>query len=146
MRFLEEQLVALNVEAASPKEAIRKVGGLLVSSNLVEEKYIDAMIDSYDENGPYFVLAPNIALPHARPEDGVKEASVSMIRLKHPIKFGHKTNDPVQFVFALGASSSDEHLELLKKITSLLNEPSHIEAITKAENYKEIQNLVGGKL
>ena len=29
------------------------------------------MVQSYEVNGPYFVLAPAVAMPRARPEDGV---------------------------------------------------------------------------
>jgi PTS system ascorbate-specific IIA component len=32
-------------------------------------------------------LAPGIALLHARPEDGVKQACLSLITLQYPVKF-----------------------------------------------------------
>ena len=93
------------MEAETAEEAIRLAGELLAKAGAAEERYADAMVKSYRERGPYFVLAPHIALPHARAEDGVKEASVSLIRLKKPVVFGHAANDPVQLVFALGGSS-----------------------------------------
>ncbi|CAG9621164.1 PTS sugar transporter subunit IIA [Sutcliffiella rhizosphaerae] len=141
MKFLEERLVALDVVATTPEETIRKAGELLVQQGAVEESYIDAMLLSYEENGPYFVLAPQIALPHARPEDGVKEASVSLVRLKKPLNFGSERNDPVKFVFALGASSSEEHLEILQKLTVLLNDQHNLEKLESAEDYQQIKAL-----
>ena len=144
MRFLEESLVELDVEVTSSNEAIEAAGALLVNEKAVDQTYVEAMLQSYQKNGPYFVLAPKIALPHARPEDGVKEASVSLVRLKKPIEFGSKLNDPVQFVFALGASSSDEHLQILKKLTILLNNPSNLEQLEKATSYQDIKKIIGG--
>ncbi|KKI90880.1 PTS sugar transporter subunit IIA [Bacillus sp. SA1-12] len=144
MRFLDESLVALDVETTSPEETIKIAGNLLVNEHVVEEEYVEAMLQSYKKNGPYFVLAPKIALPHARPEDGVNEASVSFVRLKKPVKFGSATNDPVKFVFALGASSSEEHIKILQKLTMLLNDQRNLEMLDKAETYQEIKQIIGG--
>lgn len=144
MKFLEKNLVAIDVDVSTPEEAIRAAGLLLQNEGFVEESYITAMVESYHKNGPYFVLAPQIALPHARPEDGVKEASVSFIRLKRPIKFGNKANDPVQLVFALGASSNGDHLHILQKITQLLSYEENLEKLKTATTYEDIQKLIGG--
>lgn len=143
MKFIEKNLVALDIAASTPEEAIRAAGNLLVSDKLVESKYVDAMVESYIKNGPYFVLAPQIALPHARPEDGVKEASVSFVRLQNPVVFGSAANDPVQLVFALGASSSEEHLNMMKKLVMLLSNSSNIEKLKEVASYEEIKNMIG---
>ena len=142
MKFLDKSLIKLGVEVNNAQEAIEEAGGLLFTDNLVEKSYIEAMVRAYKENGPYFVLAPKIAIPHARPEDGVKEASVSFVQLKKPVVFGHASNDPVQLIFGLGASSSDEHLTLLKRLTSLLNKPANIEALVHASSYETVQQLI----
>ncbi|MBM7600011.1 PTS system mannitol-specific IIA component/PTS system ascorbate-specific IIA component [Virgibacillus halotolerans] len=142
MRFLEPDIVKIGVEAADAESAIEAAGNLLLQEGLVEESYIEAMKEAYRKNGPYFVLAPHIAIPHARPEDGVNEASVSLIQLKEPIVFGHIMNDPVQIVFGLGASSSDEHLILLKKLTGLLNDTTNVEKLSNATSYDEIKNIL----
>ncbi|WP_066309505.1 PTS sugar transporter subunit IIA [Bacillus sp. FJAT-29814] len=143
MKFLEEGLVAFDVEASTPEEAIKAAGQLLVEGGAVEERYIEAMVNSYHKNGPYFVLAPRIALPHARPEDGVNEASVSFIRLKKAVKFGSATNDPVHFVFALGASSSDEHLTLLQKLMQLLNSQENVNKLSEITTINELTQMIG---
>ncbi|PKR83432.1 PTS sugar transporter subunit IIA [Heyndrickxia camelliae] len=144
MKFLEKNLVEFNVDVTSPDEAIRAAGKLLVGEGLVEEGYVDAMVQSYHENGPYFVLAPQIALPHARPEDGVIEASVSFLQLANPIVFGSASNDPVKLVFALGASSSNEHLEILQKLMTLLNNQENVQKLMDITSYTEMEQLLGG--
>jgi ascorbate PTS system EIIA or EIIAB component len=144
MKFLEKNIVALDVAATSAEDAIRAAGQLLVEEKLVEAHYTDAMVDSYKTNGPYFVLAPQIALPHARPEDGVNEASVSFVRLRDSVAFGNPANDPVKLVFALGASSSDEHLQIIQKLMKLLGDSANVEALKTVSNYEEIKLLIGG--
>ena len=143
MKFLEEKLVALDIPAETPEAAIKAAGDLLVASDLVESGYVEAMVESYRENGPYFVLAPQIALPHARPEDGVKEASVAFVRLKDPVVFGSAANDPVSLVFALGASTSDEHLVVMKELAMLLNNPEKVERLKNINSYEELKIVLG---
>jgi|SRR5699024_426210 len=142
MRFLDSSLIKLGAEVQTAEEAIREAGNLLLKEGMIDQSYIDAMLKAYKENGPYFVLAPHIAIPHARPEDGVNEASVSLLQLKTPVKFGHQSNDPVQLIFGLGAASSDEHLTLLQKLTGLLNEGSHVDTLKNATHLEEIQKIL----
>lgn len=144
MRFLEEDLTAFNVLVNSPEEAIREAGNLLAQAGHVETQYIDAMIESYQMNGSYIVIAPEIAIPHARPEDGVNEASVSLVQLKNPIEFGNDANDPVYLVFAIGATNSDEHLSLLQNLINVLGDKKKVDMIKKASTYDHIKYLING--
>lgn len=145
MKFLERDLVDLNVNAEAPEEAIRAAGRLLVKAEAVSPEYVDAMVRNYREHGPYFVLAPHLALPHARPEDGVKEPAISMVRLTNPVQFGHSTHDPVRLVFGLGASSSEEHLLLLKRLTRLLSNQQSVDQLIQADTYQKMLSVLGGE-
>ncbi|AUJ25549.1 MULTISPECIES: PTS sugar transporter subunit IIA [Virgibacillus] len=142
MKFLEKNIIQLDVEVKNPEDAIMKAGQLLMKDGLVEPSYVEAMKQAYNKNGPYFVLAPQIAIPHARPEDGVNEAAVSLVQLKEAISFGHAINDPVRLVFGLGASSSAEHLKLLRKLTTLLNDPQNIEQLLQATTIDQVQKTI----
>jgi len=142
VRFLDDGLIKIGVASQDGEAAIREAGNLLLNEKLIEKRYIDAMIDGYKEHGPYFVLAPGIAIPHARPEDGVNEASVSLLQLREPVTFGHETNDPVRIVFGLGATSSDEHLGLLTKLTKLLNNRENVDALIHADSVDAVQQLL----
>lgn len=132
MKLLDEQHILLNAKASTAEEAIREAGRQLLQAEDVEERYIDKMVASYRENGPYFVIAPNIAMPHARPEDGVKRAALSMVRLQDAVSFGHPKNDPVKLVFGLAASSSEEHLQFLQRLSQLLMDQNHVQTLLNA--------------
>lgn len=142
MRFLDTSLISMDVEAKDAQEAIRAAGQLLVEIGAAEDSYVEAMLTAFQEQGPYIVVAPHIAIPHAKAESGVHEASVSFIRLKQPVAFGHPENDPVELVFALGSSSSSEHIDLLRRLTTLLNEPTNIEALKAARTPEDIEGLI----
>ncbi|MGX4668587.1 PTS sugar transporter subunit IIA [Cerasibacillus sp. JNUCC 74] len=142
MNFLEKNLIKLGVEVNNAEEAITAAGQLLLDEELIEPSYIEAMKQAYQKNGPYFVLAPQIAIPHARPEDGVNEAAVSLVQLKEPISFGHAINDPVRLVFGLGAASSSDHLTLLRRLTTLLNDTSNIDQLLQATTVDDIKKVI----
>ncbi len=61
------------------QEAIVKSSQPLLEKGYVEQSYVDAMIESVNEYGPYIVITPNVALPHARPEAGSKIMGFSVL-------------------------------------------------------------------
>lgn len=141
---LTPEHVALDVEAESWEEAVRAAGSLLVNAGCVEARYVDAMIRTTREMGPYIVLGPGFALPHARPEDGVKRLGISLVRLRRPVAFGHKENDPVDLVFALGAIDNETHLKALMQLSDLLGNPVTLAALRAAPDLAAVTALVDG--
>ncbi len=47
------------------KAAIQVAGDPLLSEGAISQDYIDTIIRLKQETGPYFVIAPRIAMPHA---------------------------------------------------------------------------------
>ena len=72
--MIERQAIRVDCPAATPEEAIREAGNALCRAGACSPQYVQAMVDSYRELGPYFVIAPGLALPHARPEQGAMKA------------------------------------------------------------------------
>ncbi|RRD94136.1 BglG family transcription antiterminator [Clostridiales bacterium COT073_COT-073] len=144
--ILTESLVAAKVSAATKTEAITYAGKLLLENDLIEERYISAMLENVEKNGNYIVIAPGIAMPHARPEEGVKKIGMSLLTLAEPIVFGHKTNDPVKLVIGLCATDHESHLKALAELIEILADPEVVNKVLKAQNNKEILTyLLGGE-
>ena len=123
----------MKVKASDWKEAIRIAGELLLKSGSIEPRYIDAMIKFCEEYNAYIVVAPGIALAHARPEDGVKKIGFSLITLESPVHFGHPENDPVDIVIAFGAIDSSSHINILAQLAKLLSISEKVEKIRNAK-------------
>lgn len=138
------ELIRVKVEANDRDEAIRVAGKMLVDENIVEEKYIKAMINTCNELGPYIVLAPHVAIPHARPEDGVNQVGLSLVTLQEPICFGNVENDPVKIVIAFASPDNNKHVELLSELANFLQSPELINRVIRAKSDKEIISLVCG--
>ncbi|MGE5590912.1 MAG: BglG family transcription antiterminator [Bacillota bacterium] len=120
--LLTPERIALGIRAANWEEAVRAAGGLLVQSGAAEPRYVEAMARNVRQIGPYIVIAPGVAMPHARPEDGARQVAISLARLATPVRFGHDANDPVDLVFALAAVDSDTHLTAITQLAEFLSE------------------------
>ena len=146
MRDLRDMLgkntVLLNQTVSDWKEAVRIGGNMLVDAKAAEPKYVDAMIRFAEELGPYIVIGEGLALPHARPEEGVLDTCFSLLTLSEPIEFGNEYNDPVYVVFCMAARDSKEHVEALRQICTLCGVPENFERIKNATTLKDIQDLL----
>ncbi|MGQ9682449.1 MAG: PTS sugar transporter subunit IIA [Anaerolineae bacterium] len=141
-RMLTADTVALRVRVRDWQEAVCKAGELLVNSAAVEPRYVEAMIRMVREIGPYIVIAPGIALPHARPEDGVNRPCMSLMTLDPPVCFGNAHNDPVSVVVAFGTSESEGHIKALAELARLLEDGEALERIKRSSSPDEILALV----
>ncbi len=140
--LLNQKTIKLNVAAKTWEDAVTAGGTLLVNEGCIERRYVDAMINSVKEIGPYIVIAPGIAMPHARPEDGVKKIGMSLITLSQPVEFGNKENDPVDIVVCLCAVDHSTHIKALSELVGLLEDTEKVRKIRTAKNIGEVQNLI----
>lgn len=142
-QMLTKEMVRLDVpELYSPEEVIEYSGNILVEAGKADMRYVIEMVRSYETLGPYMVMAPGLALPHARPGKNVKEPCISFVKLRKPVEFRHPCNDPVKIVFALGGMSDDGHIELLQDLSSLLVADRMIEKLSAVNTYEELVNLI----
>ncbi|MCM3670996.1 PTS sugar transporter subunit IIA [Mesobacillus maritimus] len=142
--ILSDSNILLKKECKDWKEAITQSGQLLLKEEVIEERYINAMIKSVEEFGPYIVVGKHIALAHARPEDGVNKLGISVLTLKEPVHFGNPDNDPVKIVFCLAAVDSYSHLNVMKNLIELINDEKKIENLIQAQDVPSFKQVLYG--
>ena len=140
--FAKEQFIKVNALADSWKDAIVQAGELLLNNDCIEPCYVQEMIRMVEEAGPYMVIAPGVALAHARPEDGVKKIGLAFMTLKNPVEFGNPDNDPVRLVIALGAVDNSSHLEVIAEMAELLIDENAMEKLYACGNAKEMAEFL----
>lgn len=143
-KMISKKTIALNVEVKDWQEAVRVSGGLLVKNDFVEPRYIDAMIETTKTLGPYIVISPGVALPHARPEDGVKEPCMSLITLKTPVNFGNEHNDPVKLVIAFGTIDHNAHVKAISKLARIIGDEEKLNSLINAQEIDQVEKIVSG--
>lgn len=143
--ILNEKLIEVDVEVNTWQESAKVEGNLLVKEELIEEEYIDSMINSVEKFGPYMILAPRVCFFHGEPGDAVHEPCLSLITLKSEVRFTEFDNQPIKCAFAFGATDSESHLDMIKKIAELLADNEFTKLITnngaKEKILKKIERL-----
>lgn len=140
--LITEGAIDLEVSAENWEEAVRKGGELLESSGVVENRYIQAMIDMVRQLGPYIVISKGIAFPHARPEDGVLKNGMSLITLKEAVEFGDEDNDPIKLVISFCSTDSEGHLTALSELVDFLRDENAVNNVMNAKSKSEVVEIM----
>ena len=133
--------ITLAAEAPDWEAAVRLAGSGLEASGRTTNVYTQAMVAAILELGPYVVVAPGLAMPHARPSEAVLETGMSLVVLKTPVAFGHRKNDPVRVVFGLAALDHDRHLELLSEFAGKFGKEGFVNSLLSCQSESEIRHL-----
>lgn len=132
------RMAAVNVKASNYADAINYGGKLLLDSKSIDRRYIEEMQEAARTFKGNIVIAPHIAMPHARPQGYVNRVCMSIVHLKNPVCFGRKEYDPVKLVFCLGTVDDCSHYRALNDLLALLEDKAALNRVLNAENVEDI--------
>jgi PTS system ascorbate-specific IIA component len=134
--------IRIGVPASDWRAAVRASGDALVASGATEPAYTDEMIATVEQLGPYIVIAPGIALAHARPSAAVHRAGISIVTLAGAVPFGHRQNDPVHLVVGLAAPDDEGHVTALATLAEFLADDELRTALLGAPDAATVRRLI----
>jgi len=140
---LPPEAIELGATAADWRAAVRLAGAGLVRSGAALDGYSDEMIRMIDEHGPYVVIAPGLALAHARPGPDVLADGLAIVTLATPVAFGHPHNDPVRVVLGLAIKASDRHLAAVAGLANIFNDSTAIAELAEATTTDAVRAIMG---
>ena len=140
--LITEDMIQLCDEANDWEEAIELASMPLLQQGYIKEDYVKAMIDNIKEFGPYVVMGPKVAIPHARPEKGVIRVGMSLLRLKKGVAFSVAGAERVQIIIILAAADNETHLQALAQLSTLLVEEENIEKLANSTSKAEILDII----
>ncbi|MEE6075007.1 PTS sugar transporter subunit IIA [Avibacterium paragallinarum] len=150
--LIENRSVKLNQTAQNWEEAIKIGTDMLVESGAIEPRYYDAIISMVKEMGPYIILAPGLAMPHARPEEGVNRTAFALVTLTTPVAF-ESEEEPVSVLITLAGSDSDQHMQGIMEITQVLEDSDpnsltgvDLEKIRRCQSAEEVYAVIDAAL
>ena len=139
----ENNAIRLQAEASTWQEAVKLGVDLLVGAEVVEPRYYQAILDGVERFGPYFVIAPGLAMPHGRPEEGVKKNGFALVTLKTPLVFNHEDNDPVDILITLAAVDARTHQEDgIMQIVNLFEDETNFDRLRACRTAQEVLDLI----
>jgi ascorbate PTS system EIIA or EIIAB component len=140
---LPADTVILGAEVANWQDAVRLAGTALSRAGIAKPEYAGEMIRMIEEHGPYVVIAPGLALAHARPGPEVLTDGIAIVTLSTPVNFGHPYNDPVSVVLALAVASGDAHIALVAELANIFNDSSAVQDLAAATSVDEVRRIMG---
>ena len=121
------------------EESIRIASRPLLEKNVIEERYIKAMIENIKKLGFFVVLREYLAMPHARPEEGAVDTGISFLKLNSPVKYG---DDDIYLIFVLASKDAESHTEILMELANLFQDDETIEKLVKSRKLEEIEEVI----
>lgn len=137
--YLSEEHLEFRARVTDWKEGITIAAQPLLVDQIIEEKYISAMIENVLQFGDYMVLVPKVAMPHARPESGAIKTGFSILKLEEPVVFGE--SQEVYLIICLATNDNEAHLIMLQKISALFDEEEKVDALLKTTSKTEFIKL-----
>ncbi|MEW4413477.1 PTS sugar transporter subunit IIA [Clostridium sp. AN503] len=129
--ILNDRVVRTEVECQSWRDCVKACGDLLVAEGKIEPSFIDSMIQTVEELGPYMILIPKVAFFHGRPSEAVHKACLSLITLKDSVRFEEFEGQEISCAFGFGAVDADSHVNMLVKVAKLLQDEDFVRLITQ---------------
>lgn len=123
------------------REAIRLVGDLYTRTGIASNEYTEAMIQGVEDYGPYIVLTPHVAMPHAKTTHGVNRGGAVVLTLETPVNFGMAANDPVDILISFAADDKKSHIKRIQELAAVLSDTELLEKIRNASNDEELARI-----
>jgi mannitol operon transcriptional antiterminator len=142
---LKELLTSEQIQFARARdwrEAIRLAAEPLLRKGWIDEGYVRAMIRNVEELGPYIVVAPLVAIPHAKPEQGVRRLGMSLLRLENSVSFSGDGKHEASLIIVLAAVDQESHLKALSELNGLLSDRRKLAAILQADSARDVLKLI----
>lgn len=141
-QWIHNGTIALRDSVESWPQALEICAQPLLDSQTITPEYITAIIEQHQKLGPYYVLAPGLAMPHARPEEGAKGLGLSLLKLQEGVSFGSKEHDPVDLIIMLAAPDKHSHIEMISALAELFSSDDDMLLLHQAKTLEEITKII----
>ncbi|WP_312317107.1 PTS mannitol transporter subunit IIA [Atlantibacter hermannii] len=139
--YFPESSISIKNSANNWQEAIDISMSSLLANHYITSDYIKAIKDSTLTNGSYYILAPGVAMPHARPECGAIKTGMSLTLLKQEVTFADD-NEGIKLLIGLSAADSDSHIGAIQALSELLCEEEALTALLAAKSEKQLADII----
>ncbi|EOZ7539768.1 PTS sugar transporter subunit IIA [Enterobacter hormaechei] len=141
-KWIYDTTIILQDSIESWPQALELCAKPLLDLQVIAPEYVTAIIEQHQTLGPYYVLAPGLAMPHARPEEGAKGLGLSLLKLKQGVSFGAGEFDPVDVIVMLAAPDKHSHIEMISALAELFSSDEDMAELHRAKTLEEIKTVI----
>jgi PTS system ascorbate-specific IIA component len=140
--WLSDATIALRQSVETWPQALDICARPLLEADVIAPEYVKAITEQHHRLGPYYVLAPGLAMPHARPEEGAKGLGLSLLKLEQGVLFGSEAFDPVDIIIMLAAPDKHSHIEMISALAELFSSDEDMHKLHQATSLEEIKRII----
>jgi phosphocarrier protein FPr len=134
-QILSAELVRLAAHPATKEAAIREAAQMLVAAGRIDPAYVESMMRREAVADTF--LGHGVAIPHGMIEDRAMVRQIGLAILQAPDGVPWNEGQTVRLVVAI-AAQSDAHLDILRRLTRLLQDEAALDALTRTADPREI--------
>ncbi len=140
--LLTKETIQFAFSVNSWEEGIRLGAKPLLENGSITEDYINAMIDNVKGFGPYIVICPNVAIPHAQNKTGVNKLGMSFLKLEKEVYVLDNPQKPVKVFITLAAIDNHTHLRALAQLSNILTNEVTREQLIACNSTEDVIKLI----
>lgn len=137
--FLVQPNVQLFKDQISWKELIKSLGQPLLENKIVEQGYIEAIIDDIDRIQEYSIFNNKIVVLHADPEMGVNDLGITFGICEEPLTTIKGIE--VRTVVFLASNEKSRNVDMIFELMELANSP-FLDELEKATTKEEVVSII----
>lgn len=136
--FSEQYVQYIDQEHVSWQNMIQMAGQPLLDDGLIAQEYVDEIITTCTEKGPYMNIGPNIVLAHARPLPSTKKAVMALLLSKQSAALLDDPAHTARLWIFLATPDDRSHIELIQKLATLLMDADRVQRVLAANSQEEL--------
>lgn len=137
--MIQPEYIQLGIKANGWEEALYLAAMPLLKKKVITREYIHAMIESCKKSGEYIVILPNIAFPHARPDQGAMDLGLSITVLSESVSIAQKQ---FKYIFTLSAVDNQKHLKAMSQLINLLEDKVFCDLLSSSTDSVQIYDYI----
>jgi phosphoenolpyruvate-protein phosphotransferase len=140
MFTIDSKNVLLNGTATTKEEGIRLAGNLMVDSGNIEPGYVESMLEREEVANTF--IGNGMAIPHGVPKhrDLINTTAISLVQLPDGVDW----NGNLVHILVGIAAKSDEHIEVLRHLTHLIDDSDALEKMRSTGSKDDIVSIITG--
>lgn len=126
------------------EEAIKKSYSPLIEKEIVNDKYVQQVIECVKKYGPYIVISEEVAMPHTTENaEGCFGTAISFMKVNDYVDFGEDVDGRKQarLFFSLASIDHEAHMKNIQELMEVLMNEEIIEALLKCNDGDELAKI-----
>lgn len=136
--FDDRYIQYIDQENPSWENLIQLAGQPLLNDGLIAQEYIDEIVATCREKGPYMNIGPSIVLAHARPLPSTRKAVMALLLSRKPAALLDDPAHTARLWIFLATPDDQSHIELIQKLAALLMNADRVQRVLAANSQEEL--------